>query len=160
MKNSANMVSKNLINIFLISFVFIACDPDEYMDPSHRCKWIIKNCTEDSLLVTESTFNHFAQPLMLLNDSSILINYEAFTKNEKKDFFQGIYNLNTIDDSVVITNMRGETVKIWKESRRNDPNKQFFNEDFWEKKEWEEGRYIYREWTFEILPEDIHLLKD
>ena len=63
-------------------------------------------------------------------------------------------------DSIVMCSAEDNILKVWRNSEKTQKGKQFFNEDFWEKKEWEEGKYIYREWTFEILPEDIHLLKD
>ena len=86
-----------------------------------------------------------------------MIDHTAFQKHSNEIFFQGIYNFNVIDDSVVVCNMKGDELIVWTESRRDDPGKQFFNEKYWEKREWEEGKYVHHEWTFELLPEDIKI---
>lgn len=148
------MTFRYLIIPFIIGGVQ-ACDSDEYIDPTHRCSWYIKNVTGDSLLIKDCSFNYFAQPLILPNDTSKSINSVAIVRYEKGDLFNGIDNYNVIDDSVVISNMKGEILIVWKESQNREDGKQFFNERYWKKREWEEGKYLYHEWTFELLPEDI-----
>ena len=135
-----------------------ACDPDECLDPSNRCRWYITNLTGDSLLIRSHHTYSFEAPMFLMQDTTILIDNTAFAKWESKEiFFQGLYDFNTIDDSIVVYNIKGDELIVWKESQRNAPGKQFFNEEYWQKREWKEEKYTYYEWTFELLPEDIKI---
>lgn len=150
-QNLKNMVFKYLIVILIVAGIQ-ACNPSDYRDPSNRCEWYVTNLTKDSLVI-QATFSY--EPVVLVHDTTILIDHTAFQKDDNECFFQGIYNFNTIDDSVVVCNMKGDILIVWKESQRNDSGKQFFNEKYWEKREWEDGKYTYHEWTFELLPEDV-----
>ena len=134
-----------------------ACDPDECLDPSNICEWYITNLAKDSLLIRTHHTYSFEAPRLLIQDSTILIDNTAFEKWSNEIFFQGLYNFNAIDDSVIVYDMKGNELIVWTESQRNDPGKQFFNEKYWQKREWKEGKYTYHEWTFELLPEDIKI---
>ncbi len=152
-QNLKNMVFKYLIVILIIVGIQ-SCTPSDYRDPRNRCEWYVTNLTKDSLLI-KTTFSY--ESVILIQDTTILIDHTAFQKHSNEIFFQGIYNFNVIDDSVVVCNMKGDELIVWTESRRDDPGKQFFNEKYWEKREWEEGKYVHHEWTFELLPEDIKI---
>ena len=147
---------KNMVFNYLIVTLIImmqACDPSDYRDPRNKCEWYVTNLTKDSLLI-KTTFSSY-ESVILVQDTTILIDNTTFPKHDNGIFFQGIYNFNTIDDSVVVCNIKGDELIVWKESQRNEPGKQFFNEKYWQKREWEDGRYTYHEWTFELLAEDL-----
>lgn len=147
------MIFKYLI-VILILIGIQACNPSDYRDPINRCEWYVTNLTKDSLLI-KTTFSY--EPIILIQDTTMLIDNTAFQKRSNEIFFQGMYNFNTIDDSVVVCNMKGDELIVWKESQRDAPGKQFFNEKYWQKREREDGKYTYHEWTFELVTEDFKI---
>lgn len=147
------MIFKYIIITLIIVVGVQSCNPSDYRDPSNKCEWYISNFTGDSLLI-KTTFSYFREPIILINDTTALVDNTGFSKHSNV-FFQSIYDYNTIDDSIVISNMKGGILIVWKESQYREDGKQFFNERYWKKREWDEGNYLYHEWTFELLPEDI-----
>ncbi len=140
--------------IALIVMGIQSCNPSDYRDPRNKCEWYVTNLAQDSLLI-KTSFSYFVDPIIFIHDTTILIDNTAFQKHSDEIFFQGMYNFNTIDDSVVVCDVKGEQLIVWKESQRNAPGRQFFHEKYWKKREWVDGKYTYYEWTFELLPEDI-----
>lgn len=63
--------------------------------------------------------------------------------------------LNANIDSVVVYALDGKTLKVWRKSEQNEEGHHFFDESSHKKREWEDRKYTYYEWTFELLPEDI-----
>jgi len=71
------------------------------------------------------------------------------------DMFNWILDAIVLEDSLKIFDSNNVLLKTWVQSQRNDSGKQFFNERYWQKREWKDGKYMYHEWTFELVPEDI-----
>lgn len=71
--------------------------------------------------------------------------------------FEPFKFLNANIDSVVVYTLNGKTLNVWHKSGKNEEKQQFFNESSWKKREWEDKKYTYHEWTFELLPEDIKI---
>ena len=131
-----------------------ACDPRECLDPRNKCEWLLKNSTGDSIIVWKNF--DFPDYEIVHNDSTVVV-YGAgvASYDETPDMFHWILDAIVIEDSLKIFSQNDVMLKIWLQSQRNDPGRQFFNEKYWQKREWGEGRYMYHEWTFELLPEDI-----
>lgn len=115
------MVFKYLIVILIIVGIQ-SCTPSDYRDPRNRCEWYVTNLTKDSLLI-KTTFSY--ESVILIQDTTILIDHTAFQKHSNEIFFQGIYNFNVIDDSVVVCNMKGDELIVWTESDGMTPVNNF-----------------------------------
>ena len=115
-------------------FIFlIACNPSDYRDPRNKCEWFLKNSTGSTIGAGISSFE------------------------ETPDMFNWILDAIVLEDSLTIFDSNNVLLRTWVQSQRNDSGKQFFNEQYWQKREWKEGKYTYHEWTFELLPEDLEI---
>jgi hypothetical protein len=167
MKYSRNMDSKNGITKLLfvagVLLFLYSCDPGWALDPKYKGRWIIKNGTSDTIKFRSSEYYDVTFYNILPPDSTMHLFFPANrgvgignTKAEADAGFDGFYVARSgVEDSVAIYSMTGEKLKVWKEFGKDLPGKQFFNESYWTKREWEEGKYTHYEWTFEILPEDL-----
>lgn len=143
-----------------------SCDPDWAMNPKFRGHWRVRNATPDTIKVWcsvgLSTINpefYYVIPPDSIEDLFFLKNEGAGIGNSPSEAtFDSFYvSAVGVEDSVVVYSSVNKKMKVWREFDRGLPDKQFFNESFWAKKEWKEGKYTHYEWTFEILPEDITL---
>ena len=133
---------------------FSSCDPKEAMDPSNRCYWIVKN-TSDSQIIICSELS-LATKEKTLNPGESYFFIKMGVPKGYDVYFDGLYDFNAVNDTVGIRNSDDtKTLKIWRESEKDNPGRQFFNEDYWTKREWKEDGYHHHEWTFELLQEDI-----
>ena len=118
-------------------FIFlIACNPSDYRDPRNKCEWFLKNSTGSTITVYGAGISSF---------------------EETPDMFNWILDAIVLEDSLTIFDSNNVLLRTWVQSQRNDSGKQFFNEQYWQKREWKEGKYTYHEWTFELLPEDLEI---
>lgn len=140
------------ISIFSLYFL-VSCIPNESRFPHNQCEWRVKNSTGDTIFLLRnfSVSHHVVIP----NDSMVMV-FEAgiLQRDEGKEMFRWLLDAIVAEDSLTVFNKDHVKLKTWIESQRNDPGKQFFNEKYWEKRKWESG-YMFHEWTFELLPEDI-----
>ncbi|MDR1518224.1 MAG: hypothetical protein LBS52_09100 [Dysgonamonadaceae bacterium] len=129
--------------------------------PKYKGHWIIENKTSDTIKFRSSEYDDVTFYDILPPDSSrhlfFLPDLGAGIGNSPKEAtFDSFYWARSgVEDSVVVYSMTGEKLKVWKESGKDLPGKQFFNESYWTKREWKEGKYTRYEWTFEILPKDL-----
>lgn len=142
-----------LISIFSLYYL-VSCTPSDYRDPRNPCYWYLKNSTGDLIQMSKNFYFPFHASVP--NDSIVLIFRTEFTRHDEgKDKFNMILDAIFTEESLSIFDMNNVMLKTWIQSQRNDPGKQFFNEKYWKKRVWEEENYLYHEWTFELLPEDI-----
>ena len=72
--------------------------------------------------------------------------------------FSWILDAVVIDETFIISDTKGEELKMWTESQRNEFGRQFFNETYWKKQKWEEGKYVFHKWIlnyFQRILNDI-----
>lgn len=138
-------------------FIFlIACNPSDYRDPRNKCEWFLKNSTGSTIILLKN----FDSPNynIVLNDSTITVYGAGISSfEETPDMFNWILDAIVLEDSLTIFDSNNVLLRTWVQSQRNDSGKQFFNEQYWQKREWKEGKYTYHEWTFELLPEDLEI---
>ena len=147
------MVFKYLAIIALLVGIQ-ACNPSDYRDPRNKCEWFLKNSTGDSIVVWKNFYspNYEVVP----NGSTITVYGAGIASFEKtSDMFNWIFDAVVVEDSLRIFDLNNVMLKTWVQFQRNTPGKQFFNEEYWQKREWKEEKYTYHEWTFELLPEDL-----
>ena len=142
--------------LFLVSiFIFlIACNPLDYRNPKNKCEWFLKNSTGNTIILLKNFYspNYDIVP----NDSTITVYGAGIASfEETPDMFNWILDAIVLEDSLTIFDSNNVLLKTWVQSQRNDSGKQFFNERYWQKREWKDGKYMYHEWTFELVPEDI-----
>jgi len=129
-----------------IFIVLIACNPSDYRDPRNKCEWFLKNSTGNTIILLKNFYspNYDIVP----NDSTITVYGAGIASfEETPDMFNWILDAIVLEDSLKIFDSNNVLLKTWIQSQRNDSGKQFFNEQYWQKREWKEGKYTY------ILPE-------
>lgn len=152
-ENLLNMASKWL-TLFVGILILLSCDPKECFNPKNRCSWYVKNKTTDTLQILTNFYINIPQTLP--PDSAIVVYGVGISHDEEvDDMFSWILDAVVIDETFTISDTKGEVLKVWAESQRNEFGRQFFNEMYWKKKKWEEGEYVFHRWIFELLIEDI-----
>ena len=146
-------------NICVAGFLFcvlllFSCDPKEAFYPSNRCFWIVKN-TSNCRVIIQSELSVNSKEKSLNPGESYTFDQVGIPK-EHAVYFGILYDSNVIDDIVEIKNEDDtKTLKIWRESEKDNQGRQFLSEEYWTKREWKENGYNHHEWTFELLQEDI-----
>ena len=128
----------------------------DYRDPRNKCEWFLKNSTGSTIILLKN----FDSPNynIVPNDSTITVYGAGISSfEETPDMFNWILDAIVLEDSLTIFDSNNVLLRTWVQSQRNDSGKQFFNEQYWQKREWKEGKYTYHEWTFELLPEDLEI---
>jgi len=150
-----------VFNYLIVTLIIMiqACDPSDYRDPRNKCEWFLKNSTGNTIILLKNFYspNYDIVP----NDSTITVYGAGIASfEETPDMFNWILDAIVLEDSLKIFDSNNVLLKTWIQSQRNDSGKQFFNEQYWQKREWKEGKYTYHEWTFELLPEDIKVQEE
>jgi hypothetical protein len=136
--------------------LFIPKSPDGY-----GRIWTIDNRSKQEIVIHST----------LLDDGSFSIrhgqewNYFSDHRDDMPSFDELLTaHLKIEEDPMFSIEVNGVMVKTWRYSERNDPGRQYFNEQFWTKEfngesvpetRWTVNPPPIYQWTFEILPEDI-----
>jgi uncharacterized lipoprotein YehR (DUF1307 family) len=158
------MVTKYKLQIVLalmLSVILTSCDPAEIFEDSlYKGHWIIHNTASDTIKISYTSYKnvHFIIP----PSSSIDPFYtpEGADIGNRKSAADACFNCfyasaTGVEDSIIVYSKSDKELKVWKESDKDSPGKQFFNESSWTKTTYEADGYINYVWTFTILPDDI-----
>jgi hypothetical protein len=150
--------------LLMISISLFSCDPSgSQMYPKYTGRWSLFNSTADTLIVIYNDSGK-AKPTCIYTvypDSSVSLVYSPYNLigNSKEEADAGFHYLtyppSTKDTLFVYSLKTNKELKLWKESDKDSPGKQFFNESSWTKTTYEADGYINYVWTFTILPDDI-----
>ena len=147
------MVFKVIYSFVLIGILLSIESCYFFRSPSNDtpvvCSRLIINCLEQDIKL--KIYTPFSLDVANIKQDSIWL-MEKIAISEELEPFEF---LNANIDSVAVYALDGKTLKVWRKSEQNEENQQFFDESFWKKREWEDERHTYHEWTFELLPEDI-----
>ncbi|MDE5611751.1 MAG: hypothetical protein K2I90_07030 [Odoribacter sp.] len=132
--------------LFYFVNLFKDLDDEEFV----ICSRIVINKTgQDVTLKVFSEYDTLSRNIM--QDSICFL-------EEKYGIFVDFYPfefLNATSDSVVVYSKSNEILRKWYKSEQAEEGVQFFKEDSWKKRAWQNGNDSCYEWTFELLPEDI-----
>jgi hypothetical protein len=160
------MYIKSILLCVLALFIFSSCDPDEALNPTNKCIWVVKNNTGEDIWIKSGLSSNASDKCLKVNEL-YTFRRVGVSKGENIDFqdlfIAYIHSNDPLYQTLEIYNNDKTTLlKKWTVSELTNSGRQFFNEAYWSKKEWKgqgddysEKWYNYYEWTFEILPEDI-----
>ena len=151
-------MSKRIIHITSFLFCMLSFSScsffGEDLYPSNRCYWIVKNTSDSQIIVCSELSLGSKEKTLNPGESYFFIEIDL-TKGHAV-YFGRMYDYNAVNDTVGIRNADNtKTLKIWRESEKDNQGRQFFNEEYWTKREWKEDGSDHHEWTFELLQEDI-----
>ncbi len=154
MKIVGKFTASKWLALFVGVLLTLSCDPEECFNPKNRCSWYVKNQTTDTLQILTNFYINI--PQILPPNSAVHVYGVGISRDEEiDDMFGWILDAVVIDETFTVSDTKGEELKMWTESQRNEFGRQFFNETYWKKQKWEEGKYVFHKWIFELLPEDI-----
>jgi hypothetical protein len=147
------MDSKRLILMAFCTICLSSCDwlwPfGEELGYSLPYDCRLKNTTEETIVFSYH-FDEYYKSITVPQKIDTLIDRSYFV-DAGDDAFDWVWRST---DSVVIK-LNGEVVRVWRNSEKDNPGKQFFNESFWIKQKGLYSEKSYTIWTFEITSEDI-----
>jgi hypothetical protein len=129
-------------------------EPDAPPISYNSIEWYLENMTTETIVLNRH-FGEYYKPMTILQESDTLLDSSGGGSDD--DVFDTLWGGTT--DSVVIKR-NGKVVRVWRQSEKDNPGKQFFNKSHWEKiikigeETTENKRYIL---TFSVTPEDIAL---
>ncbi|MDD2530690.1 MAG: hypothetical protein PHN41_05620 [Bacteroidales bacterium] len=153
---------KTLLILIVSLFIFISCDPEEGLDPTNEVKFYIHNKVNKNLIIKTTFSNYCVTPDMRLfsinSDSLLCITSIGIGKDYSKSLFTALYIGRVVDDTIWFYSQDSVLLRMWTKFNNNEQNKEFFRESDWKIKQWKESdkKYIYTDYTFEILPEDLN----
>lgn len=134
--------------LFYFANLFKDLDEEEYI----MCSRAVVNKTgQDVVLKVFSEHDTLSRNIMQDSICFIEKEYDILVDSNPFEY------LNTMLDSVVVYSKSNEILRKWYKSEQAEEGVQFFKEDSWEIRIWQDGTCY--EWTFELLPEDIQLSK-
>lgn len=136
---------------------------DEY-----HTTWYVKNSTDHPIKIILPFSRKGVKKVIFPKDSAEVFSYNHIV-SDGKPTFDRLYNNVTWEKSgkedqrADILSHEEELIKTWYFTKKNDSDKQFFNEQYWKffirKIPGADGPYGIRDeeyrWVFEITPEDI-----
>jgi hypothetical protein len=115
--------------------------------PSSYTEWHLKNTTTENI-VFDVPIGDLHKLSTIPQGGQTLIDWGYANEDS---VFRHFWNAG---DSVVIE-LNGKVVRVWRESEKDNPGRQFFNGSYWIKSLGIREKSPSTIWTFELTPEDI-----
>ncbi len=128
---------------------------DLHLFDSDEGSWYVKNASGETVVLSSNYYAYFPDKVIEPGEFGYIgsINFGP-PGSAVFDRFYKRYDM-LLDLVMTVSDTEGNVLKVWRESEKDFPDKQFFNERYWEKKEkpLDKGAVDYR-WTFHIEESD------
>lgn len=128
---------------------------DSYMFTNEEGSWYVKNTIGETVVLSSNYYAYFPKKVMEPGESGYIgsINFGPPGSADFDRFYKRYDML--LDLVMTVSDIDGNVLKVWRESEKDAPGKQFFDERDWEKEERprDKGAIDYR-WTFHIGESD------
>lgn len=141
---------RRLCILAIATVCVLSCDPEEYMD-GNDSYWYVKNCTQENIYFHCNWVSK--QPKLLEPGNSHWIFIRMDNYYEIPPFSALPENI----ERVWLYDKDSNLVRTWTVSAAGDEGRQLFNEKLWRVSQSKDygGKFYRRNYTFDILPEDL-----
>lgn len=162
----SRIIKIGMLLLVVLSFTsciwFYGIFSEEGYDDTNQVSYYLKNNTQSTIILKSKnvlkgvydTIDRY-QYMTIPADSNFIIFCGAASEYYNKNLFDLFFNHNVVEDTMFMYSQDSVLLKVWTESNRFGDGKQLFNESYWTKKSWTDDYYIYTEYTFDLMPEDI-----